>query len=412
MELKYAPYSPSRLDAGTCGFAFKRLYPQDKTTVRPKFENLPQARGSATHEVLAQITEAICKDPQAVFTADTIRRWVAEAVVRHPAAYQETGAILDMAKLYIARPPNLLTRDAKIEQKMAVTYDEKTQTFSGYDDNDAVLEPSGDEMYDDPNCFARGKADILLKSDDSTFAIIYDHKTQPNIEEADTFQMGFYAWVVAKANPFLDEIRTVLHFARYGYYSQPYVWTRKDLAQIEDLIITKAMAIELRTSWEPTPHKNCQYCPYLAECPAMAEYLQPDAEGHLRIKPGIQKILGSTKKAEEVAGILTVLEELTKRLKADLREHIDKYEAPVAIPGKIFGYFPDPDRIDWRYVNKNQRDPVYELFAKHNVDPRKYMSFSESHYKFLRDVESESFVKDLESLFRKTTTTTFTSKKV
>lgn len=393
--MNYGPYSPSRLDTATCGFAFYRQY-VDPNRPLSKFESLPQARGSATHEVLAQITEALCENPKAAFSADAVRDWVAAAIVRHPAAYQETGQVLDMAKLYIKRPPNLLTSDAGIEQMLGVKYNGK-----------AFVECD----YDDPKAFARGRADIMLISDDTTFAVIYDHKTQPNVEEADTFQMGFYAWVVAKAYPFLKEVRTVLHFARYGYYSPPYIWTTEDLAKIEDQIITRVMTVESRTSWDPTPHKNCQYCPYIAECPAMTEYLQPDSEGRLRIKPGIQKILGNTQKAIEVAGTLTVLEELTKRLKADLREHIDKYEAPIAIPGKVFGYFPDPDRIDWKYVNKSQRNPVYEIFAKHNVDPRKYMSFSESYYKFLRDVESEALVKDLESLFRKTTTTTFTSKK-
>ncbi|MCJ7523207.1 MAG: PD-(D/E)XK nuclease family protein [Dehalococcoidia bacterium] len=388
--------SPSSLDKANCGYAYYREY-EDPNRPVSKFESLPQARGSATHEVLAQITEVLCKEPKAVFSADVVQGWVAAAVVRHPAAYQETGQILDMAKLYIARPPNLLTSDAGIEEMFGVKYDGK-----GFVECD----------YNDPKAFARGRADIMLISDDTTFAVIYDHKTQPNIEEADTFQMGFYAWVVAKANPFLKEIRTVLHFARYGYYSQPFVWTAEDLARIEDEIVTRVMAIESRTSWEPTPHKNCQYCPYLAECPAMAEYLQPDAEGNLRIKPGIQKILGNTQKAQEVAGILTVLEELTKRLKADLREHIDKYEAPVAIPGKVFGYFPDIDKIDWKYANGHQREDIYATFKKHNVDPRKYMSFSESYYKGIWKEENEALVKDLESLFRKTTTTTFTSKKM
>jgi hypothetical protein len=398
MELEFGPYSPSRLDTATCGFAFKRLYPskKDLTAVRPKFESLPQARGSATHEVLAQVTEAICKNPKAVFSADVVQSWVAASLVRHPAAYQEAGPILDMAKLYIARPPNLLTSDAGIEEMLAVKYE--AGKFVECD-------------YDDPGAFARGRADIMLISDDTTFAIIYDHKTQPNIEDADTFQMGFYAWVVAKRYPFLREVRTVLHFARYGYYSEPYVWTAEDLAKIEDEIITRVMFIESRTSWEPTPHKNCQYCPYLAECPAMAEYLQPDSEGHLRIKPGIQKILGNTQKAEEVAGILTVLEELTKRLKADLREHIERSESPVAIPGKVFGFFPDGGKTDWKHVNKFQRDAVYAIFEKHGVDPRKYMSFSESYYKGIWMEENEALVKELESTFKTVTTTTFTSKK-
>src|SRR5688572_25405175 len=108
-----------------------------------------------------------------------------------------------MVNKYLKRPPAKLVKDATTEMRLAVKYEDG-----------AFVECD----YDDPEAFARGRADIMFISDDMSTAVVYDHKTQYNKEEADTFQMGFYAWVIAKQNPFLKEIHTVMHFVRFGDY--------------------------------------------------------------------------------------------------------------------------------------------------------------------------------------------------
>ena len=102
MNLKYGPYSPSRLDTAICGHAFHRQYVGAKERAP---ENLPQARGSAVHEVFEQITQKMIEDPQYAFEQKEVRAWVVEAVNRHPAALQALDEILEMCRLYILSPP-------------------------------------------------------------------------------------------------------------------------------------------------------------------------------------------------------------------------------------------------------------------------------------------------------------------
>ncbi len=394
MELKYGPYSPSRLDTATCGFAFHRQYINPETKSR-RYEGLAQARGSAVHEVFEQITKRLCEGEKTTFSEAEIRHWVTEAVNRHPAAYQEAGEVTEMAKLYVNKPPMLLTKDAGIELRLAVKADfsGESLTFSECD-------------YDDPQAFARGRADIMLISDDTTTAIVYDHKTQPNIEDADTFQMGFYAWVISKAHPYLDQIQTVLHFARYGVYSEPYVWTKEDLAKIEDEIVTRIAIVESRKEWVATPNKNCQYCPYISECPAVAEYLEVKENGDYRVKNNNLQIFGDTQKAVKMAGLVNVLEDLIGNAKDELKQHVKMYGA-IAIPGKIFEFRSSDEKVDWDVVNKKLRDKVYKIFEKYEVDPKMFMSFGQTASKGVWLLENEELLRELSAAMPKTRDTTF-----
>lgn len=391
--LKYGPYSPSRLDTATCGFAFYNQY-VSPTGKKKNIENIAQARGSAVHEIFEKITQAMCQNPNAAFDEGTIRTWAKEAISRHPSAYVETGAILDMAKLYIRKPPPLLVADAEIELRLAVK--REGDSFVACD-------------YDDPQAMARGRADIMMISDDMKTAVVYDHKTQPNVEDADTFQLGFYAWVISKIHPYLDEIQTVLHFARYGSYSLPYVWTREDLAKIEDEILTRIQFIEDRAVWEATPHKNCQYCPFITSCPAMGEFIEQGDDGSVRVRADGYKILGDTNKAVKVAGLISILDEYSARATKELKEHVKGFGA-IAIPGKVFD-FKGTDYIHWDSVNSRLREKTYAIFEKHNVDPKKYMSFNQTASKTIWLEENELLVRELSELFPRKTETRFAGHK-
>lgn len=395
MKLKFGPYSPSRLDTFTCGYAGYRQY-IDPNRPKRKVESVPQARGSAVHEVLGRITMELAKGNK-VFTDAIIREWVSEAVVMHPAAAEETKEILHMARAYLLNPPDPLAPDAEVEQALAVRLE-------------------GGEFvecdYDDPSAYARGRIDIKMISEDLTHAVVYDHKTQPNMEEADTFQLGFYAWLIFKTHPFLQEIKTVLHFARYGKYSQPYIWKREELAEIEDEIITRVMINESRTDWSATPNKHCQYCPFMSECPAMEEYLERDNEGRLRPKKTSLKIMGDTNKAVEIAGALTVLENLMSEMKKELRAHVDVSNSPVAVPGVRWGYVVKENVIDWDYANRHQRDELYRIFEKHKVDPRHFMGFSQTFSSKIWQAEKPRLAEELNAVLRREHKSEFRSRKV
>jgi hypothetical protein len=352
-----------------------------------------------------------------------VRAWVTEAVNRHPAAYQEVAELLDMAQRYIRKPPPLMTAEAGIELKIAI----KLVGFS------PDQKPLFDECdYDDPGAFARGRADILGTSDPArspVVATVYDHKTQPNVEDADTFQMGFYAWVISKTHPYLDEIRTVLHFARYGKYSRPYVWRKDgrvyegedpreigDLRAIEDQIMARVAIIESRQVWEAVPHKNCQYCPFIAECPALAEYIEVSEGGDYRVKSRNLKILGSTDKAVKIAGLINVLEEMVKEAKKNLKDHVKEF-GPIAIPGKIYQFAASEEKIDWDIVNKKLRPQVYQICEKYGLDPRALMGFSQTFSKHILTLDlgedaaggdkTEAFLKELAPILPRTIDTEF-----
>jgi len=397
-KLKHGPYSPSRLDTGICGFAFWKDYVDPERKNRPRTESLPQARGSAVHEVFEQITKIMIKDPTHVFSQDAVRELVVEAVNRHPAAYEEVGPILEMARLYIERPPATLVSDAEVELKLAAT---------AIRDGDKIKFIPCD--YEDPNAFARGKSDLLMISDDTTEGLIIDHKTQPNIEEADTFQLGVYAWVIWKSYPFLERISTVLHFARYGVYSQPVVWTQEQLLEIEDELITRISVIESRESWDPVPHSKCQYCPYIPECPAMKQFINIDANtGQISVNRDNYKILGQTGKAVQVAGVINVMEEAMKELRGELRDFVKQSGSPVAIPGKIFGY-QTKEEINWDKVNKSAdiRKKAYDIFESHQIDPKEHMGFSQKFSSGVWLHSNDDLVKQLSLVFPRKNTTKF-----
>lgn len=410
MKLRYGPYSPSRMDAGICGYAFEKQY-IDPEGRKYRKENLPQARGSAVHEVFENITRKMVDNPQYTFTHDELRVWVSEAVNRHPAAYEEIDAIHKMARDYVQRPPKVLTKDAGIELKIAIKWSRDAEgNFLYYDDTingQAVKRPLFEECdYDDPEAFARGRADILLISDDTTKAIIYDHKTQPNIEEADTFQMGFYAWVISRYYPFLSEINTILHLARYAFYSEPYIWTKEQLFEIEMQVMDRVHNIETRNEWVATPNNKCQYCPFLTQCPEMKDFIEVNEHGNARVKMDHFKVLGDTTKAVKLAGLINVMEDAVGFAKDELKTFVKQSNAPIAIPGKVYE-FRGTEGINWDKVNKGLRQKTLEVFKKYNVDPMLFMGFSQTFSKDIWLTENEALVKELSELFPRKIETKF-----
>lgn len=418
MKLKFGPYSPSRLDTGICGYAFHKQY-ITKEAKSP--ENLPQARGSAVHEVFEMITKKMVENPNYVFSQDEVRQWVTEAINRHPPAYEEIDAIHTMAREFIRKPPKILTSDAGIELKLAIKWKKNPDgSFATYQDvvnmfdwkskepiPTQVTRPLFEECdYNDPEAFARGRADILLISDDTTKAIIYDHKTQPNIEEADTFQMGFYAWVISRYYPFLSEISTIMHFARYAYYSDPYVWTKENLYQIENQVLDRVHNIESRTEWGAVPNNKCQYCPILTKCPAMQEFVQVDESGHVRTRAESYKIF-DTQHAVKIAGLINVLENVLETAKDELKVFVKHANFPIAIPGKVYEYRSSEESINWDKANKDLRPSLLEIFKKYNVDPMLFMGFSQTFSKSVWMLENEALVKELAAILPRKKETTF-----
>jgi len=395
MKLKYGPYSPSRLERGICHYALHKFYGGEERYKEP--EGLAQARGSAAHEVFEEITGRLIKDPDYIFKKEELRGFVTEAVRRHPPAYDEIPLLMEMAMGYVNKPSPILTSTAELELRIAVKVDPSSEKGKP-----KFIECS----YSDENALARGRADIFMVSEDTTEAIIIDHKTQPNIEEADTFQMGFYAWVISKTHPFLERISTILHFSRFNYYSKPFVWDREALSRIEDEIITRVSIIEGRTDTsEATPNKLCQYCPFLSECPVMGEFVEEDQDGRIHVKKDGLKVMGDTQKAVKIAGLIEVLDNVKKVATKELKAHV-KTTGPIAIPGVMYEFRPKSG-IDWTEVNKSHRKEVYAIFEKHKLDPRAFMSFNQTISKSIWTIGNEAIVKELSDVLPRQTKTEF-----
>lgn len=414
MKLKYGPYSPSRLDTAACAYNFYNTY-----IIKPrpeKTEDLPQARGSAVHEINEKITARL-KENLLVSDAD-LRTWTKEAVLAHPAAEQELEAIMEMGQLYLRRPPANLTPNSQIELKLAVKMllDENGApvTYTDLINGAEVVRHEFEQCdYDDPQAFARGRADILTISDDTTKAYIIDHKTQPNIEDAETFQMGFYAWVILKIYPFLEEVHTTLNFSRYGTYSEPFVWTREDLYRIENQLLTRVDIIESRENWEiATANKNCQYCPFITKCPAMKEFIEVDPEsGAYTVKMNNFKILNDHRKALSLLSLYHVLGEAYTSIEREIKPFILANGA-LAISGVVYE-FKGTEKINWNIVNKPaMREKIYEIYAKHNIDPKSFMGFSETFSKSIWLTENPMLIKELAELFPRKVETRFSGSKI
>ena len=388
MNLKYGPYSPSRLDTARCPYSFYKQY-VDPERVKQRTDNLPQARGHVVHEVLEIITDHHKSAQTNKITMDDIKTWVTRSILEHPAAYEETGAIIEMARLYTERPPKVLTTDAETEKKMGIKLSDN-----------GLVECS----YDDPQAFARGIADIMMISDDLTEAIVYDHKTQPNIEDADTFQLGFYAWVILKTFPFLKKLTTILHFARYGSY-RAHEWTRDELVEIENEIMVRVSVIESMTSWDAIPHDKCQYCPVKFECPRWSEMFDLGDNGLLKPKRFMTLAEGGTEAAVRFAGNITVLEDTLELMKKELKTYVSM-TSPIAIPGKVYE-FRAKEGIDWDKVNKKFRKQVYDVFEECGKDPKEYMGFSQTFSKDMWRSEDPKLCEKLGELIPRKTTTEF-----
>ena len=395
LTTRYGPYSNHRLEVGNCGFSFYHQYVARKKKGAVEERSVASDRGSAAHEVLEKITKLYQRDNTQKILAEEIKQWVFEAVTRYPLAYSEIGEIVAMAKRYAANPPHLST-EAKTEVMLALKFE------------DGQLEQC---EYDDPAAIMRGRIDIFDMADDLQTATIYDHKTQPNIETADTLQMGIYAWLVKRCYPFLKEVRTVLHFARYDRYSQPVAWNDQELREVEDHVLMQVELLENRQSWEATPHKGCQYCPVINRCPAMQEHVSVGEDGKWHVVPRSLKILGSTAKAVQVAGLINVLEEVLKGAKDELKEFVKKAQAPVAIPGKVFGFHASEPKVDWDLVNAKGRDKIYAILQKHRLDPKDYMSFNPTYTNRIWRLGNGALFKELQEALPSKVETRFEGKK-
>lgn len=357
MQTKFGPYSPSRLKTAECPLRFKVSYVD---RAGPKYESLPQARGSAIHEVLENITRWTITDIPV--TKQAIQTACAEALQRHPVAMAEADDVVAAAHAYSRNIPPVITKERVIgvEYKIALDGHFKEVPFS--------VIPG--KMDPHPDALVRFVADILTGSYDEKEIYIIDHKTQRNIDRhGDTFQMGFYAWGCSKLFPWAEKIYTALHFCRaeLNTYSKPYLWSKEELSQIEDSVMTRIQAIEGTTTWRPVANSDCQYCPLVMDCPLLREMgLYTQSTGAITKLAHDTAQLGNTSSARELAGLVFQQETQRDFMINSLKDYVKEHGA-VAIPGKIYDFHVD-EKPNWNY----NKPMLFNLLRDKGVDPFNY----------------------------------------
>lgn len=346
MEIKYGPYSPSRLDTASCPHRFKRQYIDRDIKDHGSHES---RRGNVVHEVFEDITKG--------WIGKATMKWeaVLEVLTAKMTEYQiidrnDRMLCIEAAQAYMDNPPRGLEHILGTEEHLAVKWQGKK-----------LVECS----WTDPDCFVRGKADILMIRGNT--AIIVDHKTQPHIETSDTFQMGFYAWLVKILYPYVEEVETILHFCRpeLNFYSKAFTWTPELIRQIETEATMEINMIEGYTEYPTVSNFYCKYCPVKLECPEI-EKLQSLKTSYGKTTKG--PLLSATQ-AQEAAQVINVVDEgraiLNKKLQSFVKE-----VGSVQIHGKVYGFSATES---YEVKGSAEKRALMELLGNKGLDPYAYM---------------------------------------
>lgn len=346
--MKYGPYSPSRLDVANCPYRFKREY--IKKDVQDKGSEA-SSRGRAVHKILEWITLAW------VHKRQIDPRWVNLVIDKNP----------------LRDPENLqFVRDAAANY-MNSAFPYPFETVVGVEEKVAVDIEGKSCEYDSPNAVLRGIIDILTINGED--AIIVDHKTQRNVESANTFQQGCYARMVKAAYPYLKTVTSVLHFVapELNFYSEPYTWSDQELEDNRldcERFIAMAENIDPETM-EACPGWSCRYCPVILECPEAARFTE---DGKIA-KPGVIKDMDD---AMMYAASLAFLEQYYDLVAKPLRDYC-KRVGPVCLPSLVCEY-----RMSDSYNAKN-KPGIEGVLRKYKIDPNKYTVFNPDS---IRDIKS------------------------
>ena len=315
---------------------------------------------------------------------------MADRIVKFKVVQDEIPVCVAAAKAYISNPPENLDKVIGTEEHLAIKWNEDKKEFEECD-------------WADPECYARGKIDILMM--DGDVATVIDHKTQLYMESADTFQMGFYAWLVTKFYPYIKEVNTILHYCHpnLNAYSRPYTWTKADIEEHESVIKIRIFAAENMEDFSPSANAHCQYCPLVLECPLIDELNKS------RIKYGklSKSHIVTAREAQELAEILTVVDEGRKVLNQRLQQFTGQI-GPVIIPGRQYGY----NVTEGWEVDRKKIEPIFTLFKESGLDPFEILDIDTNRLKKIWKTVTPQFIEKVKAHLTRTKKTRFGPRKV
>ncbi len=350
--IKYGPYSSSRIDISHCPYRFLREYIRKDCT---KSHSEVANRGSAIHYAFEKITKAFAANKK----IDDIESLITESFEKYP-LYENENLVF-------------------IKEAIYNYYNEEVRPFKAEDIVDVELKLGIKRNfspcdYNDPEVFFRGVIDILVINNES--AHIIDHKSQMHVESPNTFQMGAYALLVKAHYPYLNEIKTTLHFhaPSLNFYSYPSTWDDNKLKQVlNDLkrYIKLAESIEDNNKIEATPGKYCQYCPVISECPVIAKV----SNGQIKMIGPI----GNAETAREYAKALTTLEEFTSQAKKQLKIFMENTGASISLG--------DSEYQLRTYKNKNYTNSheVIKILEEYKLNINNFVNINNSKVNEMRE---------------------------
>lgn len=121
-----------------------------------------------------------------------------------------------------------------------------------------------------------GRVDRIDQDSESSISV-WDYKTgklpfHDSVEKMirEDLQIPIYSVIAAKRNPFAKKIRAGLIYVKY---SKVYaiVWTKEQLKELEDRIISVIKAAKKENEFLPRINKLCPWCEYRNICPAKDE---------------------------------------------------------------------------------------------------------------------------------------------
>ncbi len=384
-RLKYRPYSSSRLDVAECPHRFNRQYITKELVDEGSSAS---NRGNVVHEVFEYILQ--------------------QKMAKKTPTWAEVEAVL-IKKLAEYEVPDFGSQELclKAVQNFLNTPLFGIETILGTEEKLAVKLVDGKFVqcdYEDPDAYVRGKMDILM-IDDNNIATVIDHKTQQFIQDADTFQMGMYAWLVAKCYPYVTAVKTILHFCHpdLNFFSKPHLWDKNEINNVESMIKVRIGLIESLPNHNAVANGFCCYCPIKGECPKLESWLKKNtAVFKLKAKPPL-----TPQEAQEYAEALHVMTETEKEAKDRLKTFV-KAVGPVMIRGVEFSFEPSDS---WEVEIEN-RDALFKLLQKFNMNPYAFFVPSATELKKLWKVLTPEQLKEVQSTLTRKVTTTFKGRKI
>ena len=295
--------SPTFLDKAACP---KYLHLHYIKKVDDRYIRVAAERGSAVHAVLAELL-ILCQEAQIQPSSLSIDQ-IAESVRRHTAhrILPETGEILAWCRLWAER--------YKIS-KHIYGVEEKVGLDADFDDTEWDL-----ASY-------RGILDVV--DVEKNHLTVTDWKSQPHIlnqSELDAHdQMTMYCWLASKLYPHIETFTARIWYLRYGFHAETQR-TMADLEAFEQALMIKEQKILDIDNWEPIPGKHCQYCDVIRHC-TLANDLSPT---NIHVISQEQAVL--------VAQRITVMDVLSKELKAQLKAYVKENDSVRIGDNWVWGF--------------------------------------------------------------------------